>query len=164
MRGPPIGIFYRPTRVRDVSIGCSRLTHCDSVAGECSAFVILMTSLLCRGSTRDAAFSHALHACGDPDLADLLAAYRYHPLDPSLDAAAATHCAVACFMEAETAEDAILGAVNLGGDADTIGAIAGALAGAAWGVDALPRSWLVSLQDGPALYALAIRLAAAAQR
>jgi len=163
MRGPPIGIFFRPAAVRDVSIACSRLTHCDRVAGECSAFVNLMASLLCRGSTRDAAFSQALDACADPVLADLLAAYRRYPLEPSLDAAAATHCAVACFMEAETPENAILRAVNLGGDTDTIGAIAGALAGAAWGVDALPPRWLASLQDAPVLITLAMRLAAASR-
>nr|NIP59822.1 hypothetical protein [Gemmatimonadota bacterium]NIR80257.1 hypothetical protein [Gemmatimonadota bacterium]NIT89019.1 hypothetical protein [Gemmatimonadota bacterium]NIU32810.1 hypothetical protein [Gemmatimonadota bacterium]NIU37236.1 hypothetical protein [Gemmatimonadota bacterium] len=49
----------------------------------------------------------------------------------------------------EDAEAAIVRAVNLGGDADTIGAMAGALAGAYRGADALPRRWLDTLEDGP---------------
>jgi len=47
------------------------------------------------------------------------------------------------------AEAAIVRGVNLGGDADTIGAMAGALAGAYRGAEALPRRWLDALEDGP---------------
>lgn len=39
-------------------------------------------------------------------------------------------------------EACLLRTVNLGGDADTTGAIAGMLAGAAYGEDAIPRRWL----------------------
>ncbi|WP_041304129.1 ADP-ribosylglycohydrolase family protein [Kyrpidia tusciae] len=54
-------------------------------------------------------------------------------------------CAVWAFLEAENFEDAVVRAVNLGGDADTIGAIAGGLAGIFWGVEAIPRRWLEKL-------------------
>lgn len=37
-------------------------------------------------------------------------------------------------------------AVSLGDDADTTGAVTGALAGAAWGASALPTRWLDVLQ------------------
>ncbi|WP_043644563.1 ADP-ribosyl-[dinitrogen reductase] hydrolase [Caenispirillum salinarum] len=43
----------------------------------------------------------------------------------------------------------IIETVNQGGDADTTGAIAGMLAGATYGVDAIPRPWLTRL-DGTA--------------
>lgn len=42
-------------------------------------------------------------------------------------------------------EDAILGAVNHGGDADTIAAIAGSLAGAKFGFDKIPKRWINQL-------------------
>jgi len=45
-------------------------------------------------------------------------------------------------VEAEGFEDAVVRAVNLGGDADTIGAIAGGLAGVYWGYEAIPDRWL----------------------
>jgi ADP-ribosyl-[dinitrogen reductase] hydrolase len=44
-------------------------------------------------------------------------------------------------MKARTFENAVLSAINLGGDADTVGACCGALAGAYWGVDAVPERW-----------------------
>ena len=45
----------------------------------------------------------------------------------------------------ETFEDAIIGAVNHGGDADTIAAIAGSLAGARFGFDKIPSRWIEQL-------------------
>ena len=42
-------------------------------------------------------------------------------------------------------EEAIIGAVNHGGDADTIAAIAGSLAGAKFGFNAIPRQWINQL-------------------
>ena len=42
-------------------------------------------------------------------------------------------------------EEAIIEAVNLGGDADTNGAITGGLAGAWYGYDAIPEEWIAAL-------------------
>lgn len=42
-------------------------------------------------------------------------------------------------------EPCLIDIVNRGGDADTTGAIAGMLAGAAWGEQAIPSRWLVAL-------------------
>lgn len=42
-------------------------------------------------------------------------------------------------------KDAVVTAVNLGGDADTNGAITGGLAGAWYGYDAIPAEWIASL-------------------
>jgi ADP-ribosyl-[dinitrogen reductase] hydrolase len=38
-------------------------------------------------------------------------------------------------------EDAVIAAVDLGDDADTVGCVAGALAGARYGIDAIPERW-----------------------
>lgn len=45
-----------------------------------------------------------------------------------------------------TFEECLVGVVNQGGDADTTGAIAGAVAGAFYGLDAIPRRWLKKLE------------------
>lgn len=45
----------------------------------------------------------------------------------------------------ETFEDAIIGAVNHGGDADTIAAITGSLAGAKFGFENIPERWIEQL-------------------
>jgi ADP-ribosyl-[dinitrogen reductase] hydrolase len=53
--------------------------------------------------------------------------------------------AVWCLLRARTFEEAVLRAVNLGGDTDTTGAVTGGLAGACFGARAIPRSWLARL-------------------
>jgi len=45
-------------------------------------------------------------------------------------------------LTADSAEDAIVSAVNRGGDTDTIGAVTGALAGARFGSESLPDRWV----------------------
>lgn len=49
------------------------------------------------------------------------------------------------FMRDFDFEQAVIRAVNAGGDADTIGAIAGGLAGAIWGMEAIPERWIEAL-------------------
>jgi ADP-ribosylglycohydrolase len=155
MRGPPLGIFTASPDLEELSIACSRLTHWDPVAGACSAFVNRMVADLARGASRDGAFRHACSTCRSPEVLSFLAGFRDHPPDPSLDALLATHCALSVFMGAGTFAEAVIRAVNLGGDADTAGAITGALAGAHWGVEAIPPAWRLRLRDQAMILGLA---------
>jgi ADP-ribosyl-[dinitrogen reductase] hydrolase len=54
--------------------------------------------------------------------------------------------------------EAVLLAANLGGDADTVAAITGQLAGALYGRDAIPSAWLDALHQGSAISDLAEKL------
>jgi ADP-ribosylglycohydrolase len=54
----------------------------------------------------------------------------------------------AFFAYSESFEDAVVYAVGLGGDTDTIGAMTGALSGAYLGVSHIPDRWLDALEDG----------------
>ena len=58
-------------------------------------------------------------------------------------------------------EDALVAAVNLGGDADSIGAVCGQLAGAKYGFSAIPERWLAAIKDRAKLADLFDRLLAA---
>ena len=49
--------------------------------------------------------------------------------------------AVWSLITTDSYEKAVLKAINLGGDTDTIGAIAGGLAGLYYGYDAIPQEW-----------------------
>ena len=51
-----------------------------------------------------------------------------------------------CALTAESFEDAVVLAVNHGGDSDSTGAITGNIVGALLGVDAIPTRWLASLE------------------
>lgn len=62
-------------------------------------------------------------------------------------------------LTTDSFEEAVLEIVNLGGDADTTGAILGALAGAHYGVDAIPSRWLEGLQNRDGIEARAMALA-----
>ena len=158
MRGFPLGIFYPAPEVYPVSLTCSRITHFDPVAGHCSAFLNVMVSDMVRGSSRTAAFRHARTLCTNNEVHTVLGNYdQYHP-DPSLDSVPCSHAALHSFMHARSAEMAILSAVNLGGDADTVGACTGALAGAFWGLDSLPLRWRGGLERYDELVKLAERI------
>lgn len=63
-------------------------------------------------------------------------------------------------LTADTADDAIITAVNRGGDADTIGAVAGAVAGARFGASSLPDRWLDVIDERDELERAAVELVA----
>ena len=50
------------------------------------------------------------------------------------------------FNTTETFEAALVAAVNLGGDSDTIGAVCGQIAGAYYGFDAIPDRWVKAVK------------------
>lgn len=50
-----------------------------------------------------------------------------------------------CVLNTESYQECVLKAVNLGKDTDTVAAIAGGLAGALYGYDAIPAEWLNTL-------------------
>lgn len=58
-------------------------------------------------------------------------------------------------LNADSVRDAIVQAVNAGGDADTVGAITGAVAGARFGAEALPDTWLDAIDQTDELRTLA---------
>ena len=51
------------------------------------------------------------------------------------------------FHTTDNFENALIAAVNLGGDADTIGAVCGQIAGAYYGYSAIPERWLAVIKD-----------------
>ena len=61
-------------------------------------------------------------------------------------------------LTAESAESAIIQAVNSGGDTDTVGAIAGAVAGARFGSASIPNRWTKEIEESDRLKRLAQRL------
>ena len=89
-------------------------------------------------------------ARGDPPDTLETSGYVVHSLQTALHDA----------LFAESAEAAIVTAVNRGGDTDTIGAIAGAVAGARFGASQLPDRWLTAIDEVDKLDSLAEQLAA----
>jgi poly(ADP-ribose) glycohydrolase ARH3 len=57
--------------------------------------------------------------------------------------------AIGAFVLTKSFREAVVLAVNLGGDTDTIGAMAGAVAGAYYGFEQIPQEWVGPLENGP---------------
>jgi poly(ADP-ribose) glycohydrolase ARH3 len=65
----------------------------------------------------------------------------------SLRAIESVPAAIGAFVLTDSFRDALVLAVNLGGDTDTIGAMAGAIAGAYYGYGQIPKVWLKPLEN-----------------
>lgn len=78
---------------------------------------------------------------------DELAVRAYYWADLAPEAVGLTFVAV--LAGHDDVAETILNAVNLGRDADTIAAMAGAIAGAMAGIDALPADWLPAIATAP---------------
>lgn len=67
------------------------------------------------------------------------------PMKPTGHVSNTIHNALFWLCNAPSFSSAVIGAVNHGGDADTIAAITGSLAGARWGYKAIPTEWVDTL-------------------
>ena len=61
-------------------------------------------------------------------------------------------CAFWALLKFDNFEDALIAVINRGDDSDTCGAIAGALLGAVYGVDAIPKRWKEKLHARYEIY------------
>jgi ADP-ribosyl-[dinitrogen reductase] hydrolase len=159
MRTVPIAIRYRsdPGTIERVSRIDSGLTHHDPLAGDACAWFNLTVAALIQGrkpprSTSDVARVAEAAIAADPaELAAAAQEQRGYVLTT-------LRIAFAAAFRHDAFEPAVVFAVNLGGDADTNGAVTGALAGARFGADAIPQRWVEPLLRKEVVSGLANRL------
>jgi ADP-ribosyl-[dinitrogen reductase] hydrolase len=163
MRCAPVALRYRadPGSVRSASIDTSRITHADprctwSAVAVNQAIVHLLAGGDLAGLARSATAGideprvvEAVERAGGLGR-DTVRSGGY-----VLDTVTAACWAL---LHHDTLEETIIAAVSLGDDADTTGAVAGALAGARYGAAAIPDRWLKLLQPREELTDLADRL------
>lgn len=63
------------------------------------------------------------------------------------DAQGCLETALWAFNHTRNFRDAIVACINIGGDADSCGAVCGQIAGSYYGYDAIPKDWLADLHD-----------------
>ena len=73
--------------------------------------------------------------------------YKNEEVQPTASAYDSIIAMLHAFMFTENFEDAILTAINYGGDSDTIGAITGGLAGCFYGYDNIPQRFIDALPE-----------------
>ena len=158
-RSAPVGIRYRADAgaLERVCRADSALTHDDPLAGDASVILNLTIASLIMGRKLPRSTSPvgqiAAQAAGET-AADLLPAVQTE----LTNVLTALRVGFAAAFGHETFEDALVFAVNLGGDADSNGAVAGALAGARFGASEIPDRWLEPLRARDRISGVALRL------
>lgn len=149
MRVSPLGVRAAgdPAHAARLAREDSRLTHPNPVCVEaCAGYAAAIAAGIATGD-RDAMLNAALaHSLGETREAIERAAAGEGPRDFQVNAGwviTALQNAFRHLMHASDFEHALVATVSAGGDADTNGAIAGALLGAALGRDAIPPRWVL---------------------
>lgn len=180
MRTLPVALAYPdPRKILDASARISAMTHWDPQAEVCCAVHCLWVRELLSGVEPGAAWRTAL------DDARMIAAEGPRSPDtpsptplpdhlwPRLEAAPdlgleelqptgyagyvldCLEAAVWASVNADTLEEALITLVNLGGETDTMAAVAGGALGARFGLGAIPDRWLETLHQRQRLEAAA---------
>jgi ADP-ribosyl-[dinitrogen reductase] hydrolase len=123
----------------------SRVTHPHPECEAGSAFANAAIYYLLRGVSPAGAVAQALDITEPPGAlraaVERAPAHRREELANSGWVRHTLESAVWGLVTTGSFEEAVVQVVNLGGDADTAGAVVGALAGAAYGLDAIPARW-----------------------
>ncbi|MFC6940966.1 ADP-ribosylglycohydrolase family protein [Salinirubellus sp. GCM10025818] len=165
MRCPPLAIPYASgwDRLAEVSRQASQITHADPRCTEgCAVLNLTVAGLL---EDVDTPLQDALDYVGADAPDELVTALEPlargdspGTLETSGYVVHSLQTALHDGLVSDSAEEAIVTAVNRGGDTDTIGAIAGAVAGARFGASQLPDRWLNAIDETDELETLAKRL------
>lgn len=169
MRIAPLGCVYydMPDRIRPAAEDCSRITHAHPLGMEGGVIQAWAVAMVVGTDPRDVidplAFVDTLLKVTDKaeyvtrleSIKEFLR--RDEPPGPfevidalgnDIRAFTAVPAAIYSFLRNwRSFEEAVVYGVNLGGDTDTIGAMAGALAGGLYGVGAIPERWSKALED-----------------
>jgi len=165
-RAVPLALAFREETYRLASLArtVSRITHADPRSTAAAALVALVVAgYLCGVSAPLARARRLVDApprlltATAPLVGDVPAGPTVRPDTPvRRETAVATVCAALRHaMGAASPADALLAAVNEGGNADTVCAICGAVAGARFGASAFPERWLSAVEHAEELRALA---------
>lgn len=127
MRAMPCALINRP----DLNVAQGKLTHNNL---ECSQIILKYTRLI-QNILYNNLYTYKIKSILEPS------GYIRNTFNNSL-----------YWAGKSSFEKAIIGAVNDGGDADTIAAITGSIAGARFGYDAIPQRWIDQLDSEVKIY------------
>ena len=126
-----------------VSLGQAHVTHHHPLSDAATLTLGRMTRRLLRDEGLSAARAEAQL------LIEYLSEFRFDPWPGQTSGyiVDTVQTVFDAFFTTSSFEDCVVKVVNRGGDADTTGAIAGQLAGALYGIDAIPERWLKKLDQ-----------------
>lgn len=161
MRVAPIGLFFRDDHEKlwNQARLSAQPTHLHPLGIEGAQLLALAVALVSQTESfdREAFFRHLLRACTLPEYRQKLemaarvqTAEELAGLGNGIEALESVPTAIAAFaLEPRSYADVIASVIFLGGDTDTIAAMAGALAGAFHGRNGIPTRLVDLLEDSP---------------
>jgi len=177
MRIAPIGVFYYddPDGLKEAAYESSRITHAHELGKQGAALqayaVALATASDPSSPFKSADFLRGLgnfiqhevykeklksieRLIGEEDKARVVL-----ELGNGIEAFNSVPTAIYCFLShPQSFEEAVVYAISLGGDTDTIGAMTGAVSGAYLGIESIPERWKEKLENRLYIEGLAEKL------
>lgn len=141
MRTAPVALLANGERMRDLAMDLSRMTHFDPDAGTACQIYCAIISRLIRGYIPKEALYTSIWRTEYQDI-------EHMQPNPTGYVKDTFRTALWGLTRTNTFEDALVEVVNLGGDADTTGAVLGGLAGAVYGFSMIPDRWVNALDEG----------------
>ena len=169
MRLAPVALFALADAARASHLARlqSRLTHgAPQCLDACHLFVAMLRDAIRTGNKHGVLAPRPWN--GEPAVAAIASGHWWGKVRSEIRSTGyvvdTLEAAVWAVSQTRGFEDALVLAVNLGGDADTVGAVTGQLAGALYGVSAIPQRWLAPLAWRDRIVALATALVSAGRR
>ena len=165
MRVAPVGLLYYddPRMLRDIAYHCAGITHSHELGLEGAALQACAVALSVLADPRDRRTTEFLGTLRmftkeGPYRERLKAIIRLLGERPSREdvvaqlgngasSVASVPTAIYAFLSTGDFKSAVIYAVSLGGDADTIGAMTGAIAGACYGIEGIPSQWRETVEN-----------------
>jgi ADP-ribosyl-[dinitrogen reductase] hydrolase len=143
MRILPVALasFGEPGKAEPWSLAQARITHHHPLSDSACLVLVRMVHSLLRGQGKREARKIAC------ELAEKHKTFRFEPYPGRCSGfiADTMQTVLHFYFDTESFADCVIQTVNQGGDTDTTGALAGMLAGATYGLAAIPAGWLAKL-------------------
>lgn len=165
MRLAPVVMFYfpDPAAIQHGAVESSRTTHAAAECLDaCRLFAAMIQRALGGASREEILLGDQTTFVGASKIMSIARGeYRAKPASDirgSGYVVESLEAALWCFAHADSFEQAILAAANLGDDADTTAAVCGQVAGAFFGASGIPAPWLERLALRSEISQLAVQL------
>ena len=150
MRTAYVGVYYREQSAAGWAKLISKMTHFDEgAADDCAAYSLMISRIIDFDDLSPTEIicdvMQNIAKCRERYNLDLIRSDAFTP-KPTGYVVDSFATALHCILTTDSFEGAVVKAVNLGGDADTVGAITGGLAGAVYGMEAIPDRWTLDLE------------------
>lgn len=154
MRCLPVALAYAElAKIEEITALQSKMTHYDDLASEACLIYNRIANRLLKGESLKSAIKEEIRETRYCDV------IRVQPdVLPNGYVANTFIWVLNILWNSSSFEESVQKAANLGGDSDTIGAIAGGLAGLYWGFEAIPRRYVEVIVPKEELETLAEKL------